>query len=111
MAKTQGKVNIPKEFKIKGKTWRVEYVWRLKHDDGEDCDGLCRPSDRTILLKHGLKDEKWITFLHEYVHAVLYEAHITAHEGGIDGIVEEVVCDAVADALDNNFTFRWKRQR
>lgn len=103
-------MNLRKEFYVKGKEWRLEYRWSLKAPDGERVRGLCDFDSRTIYLDRlVLKEEKWSVFLHELVHAILYEAHL--HDGtGLELNTEEIICEAMTDALENLFTMRWKRQ-
>jgi hypothetical protein len=101
-------MNIPKSFHIKGKLWTVEYKWGLR-DEGDLVDGLCVFTDRTIYLRRELlKEEKPMAFLHELIHAVLYECHL--HQaGGLSDESEEIICDGVADVLTTLFTMRFKR--
>jgi len=95
-------MRIPKRFKIKGKTWRVVYRKRLR-EDGEPCRGLCVFDDRTIKLQLGMGDlEAENIFLHELVHAALFEAHLDENSG-LHAKTEEIVCDAVADVLTTAF--------
>lgn len=55
-------------------------------------------------------EEKEEVFLHELIHAALFEAHL--HDGsGLGGETEEIVCDAVSDLFTSLFTLRWKRQK
>lgn len=101
---------IPTEFEVKGKTWKVEYKWRLEEPGIGQCNGLCDFSKRTIYIDRLLpKEDKPKVFLHELGHAILHEAHL--HEqGGIDGIVEEVAVDAYADTLISLFDLKWRRR-
>ena len=109
-------MRIPKEFIIKGKLWSVEYKWNLTDKDPggppQRMDGLCVVSRRVIQLDRALpKEEKWPVFLHEYVHAVLFEAHISGLDGPAGDYIEEVICEALADAFVTSFHVRWKRKR
>lgn len=101
-------MKIPKEFYIKGKLWRVEYKWRLHDPEHGLCNGLCDFDARTIYIDRLIpKEDKAGVFLHEYIHAVLHEAHL--HEsGGIAGIIEEVVCASISEAFTSNFNLKWK---
>lgn len=103
-------MKIPKEFLIKGKTWKVEYKWRLHDDNHGACNGLTDPATRTIYLDKMLpKVEKPGVFLHELNHAILHEAHL--HEsGGVDGFVEEAIVSSIADVYMSLFDLKWKRK-
>lgn len=105
-------MRIPKQFKLKGKNWRIVYEVDPKADDGTVCDGMCDFDTRTIILDSNLKGKKRkATFLHELFHVVVHEAHINP---GVrfSGGVEEVLCDAFADLLTTSFTgFKWKKRK
>lgn len=99
-------MRIPKEFTIKGKTWKVEYKWGLKSGN-EMIDGLCDPNERTIFIRRELlKDEKPHIFLHEFFHAVFFEAHLSYNDGWVPDLVEEIICDALALSIKENFKLR-----
>ena len=109
-------MKIPKSFRLKGKKWTVEYKWNLtdREDDGFKikCDGLCVYQTRTIFIEHSMpRVDKWPVFLHELVHAILFEAHISGLDGPAGNMLEEVIADAVADGMNDLFSIRWKRQR
>lgn len=102
-------MKIKKTFLIKGKEWSVDYKWGLRQD-GDLLDGLCTFPDRLITLRRELSaDEKASAFLHELIHAVLFEAHISS-PGSMPEVIEEVVCDSVAATLLELFELRWKRK-
>jgi hypothetical protein len=103
-------MRIPSEILVKGKRWTIGYKWGLT--DGHDLvDGLCNLSDRTIFIRRELKkEEKWPIFLHELIHAILFEAHLS-EDGGISGFPEEVVCSAIADVFSTLFDIRLKRRQ
>lgn len=101
-------MKIPKEFKIKGKTWRIEYKWGLR-DGKEFLSGLCDPNTRTIYIDRAIpKDEKPAVFLHEFFHAVFFEAHLSYNDGWVDNLVEEIMCDALQSSVLDNFALRLK---
>lgn len=110
-------MRIPKTFMIRGKRWKVEYKWNLMDRDNKDdenikCDGLCDPDKRTIFLERSiLRVDKWPIFLHELVHAILFEAHISGLDGPAGDFIEEVICDSIETTFDDLFKFRWKRQQ
>lgn len=103
-------MKIRKHYLIKGKEWTTEFRWSLKASDGERVRGLCDYSTRTIYLDRLMAaEEKEEVFMHELIHAALFEAHL--NEGsGLGGETEEIVCDAISDLLTTLFTLRWKRQ-
>ncbi len=104
-------MRIPKEFRLKGHNWSVEYKWNL-HDGNEKMDGLCLMTRRVIQLDRGMsRDEKWPVFLHELVHAILFEAHVSGLDGPAGELLEEVICDAIAGDFSDLFNFRWKRRK
>lgn len=89
-------MKIPSSIMIKGNKWFVKVKKNLKLDD-DSVNGLCDPDVNTIFLDSELKDtERLRVYLHELVHAILHDAHISGHKGGVDGIVEEVICDAIS---------------
>lgn len=109
-------MKIPKQFYLKGKKWTVGYKWNLtdKDDDGPaiKVDGLCDSEKRQIWIERSIpRVDKWPVFLHELVHAILFEAHISGLDGPAGDMLEEVICEAVAYGLDDLFNIRWKRQR
>ena len=103
-------MRIPKEFVIKGKTWVVEYKWGLYEGDVK-LDGLCTYQGRIIQIERGLsKSDKWPVFLHEFVHAVLHESHISGLDGYAGEFLEEIICESLANVFNDCFTMRWKRR-
>lgn len=99
-------MKIPKQIKLKGKTWDIDYKWGLR-EENELLDGLCIFKDRKILLRRELLSvEKPSVFLHEFIHAVIYESHLLAHIGDTE---QEVLCDAIAETLLENFTIKPKK--
>lgn len=103
-------MRIPKQFKLKGKLWKVAYKDNLK-EDGEELDGLCVFSTRTIWLDSSLRGKKKKSvFLHELFHVVIHEAHINPGVRFSEGI-EEVFCDAFSDVMVSLFNLKWKKQR
>lgn len=103
-------MRIPKHFELNGYEWRVEYKWSLKDDTGVRCDGLCDPTRRVIYLdKLMTRTQKFSTFLHEFIHAVFSEAHISDSGLFKDG-AEEIACRALELKLQEYFTIRWKRR-
>ena len=104
-------MNIPSTFYIKGKLWTVEYKWGLRGDDEVLLDGQCVTENRTIQIDRGIpKRDKWLVFLHEFIHAVLHESHVSGLDGSAGEFLEEIICESVANVLNDCFTIRWKRR-
>lgn len=105
-------MRIPKEFIIRGETWRVEYKWRLTYRNSPVV-GLCDPDIRTIFIDRSLsKEEKWWTFVHEFIHAVLDEYKL-----GINSKIpyrklldehEEEIIQALESEFKSNFKMKWR---
>jgi hypothetical protein len=103
-------MKLKKEFYVKGKLWRLEYVWGLRHMD-EKMDGLCVSAERIIKLERSLsKEYKFEVFLHELVHAIIFESHIAGLDGPSGELIEEIICDSVADVFNDIFNMRFKRK-
>jgi len=65
----------PSRLSICGTPWRFKEVEQPISHDGELCDGLCDDDTKTVLIKKSLPPPyKLETILHEYSHAVGYEA-------------------------------------
>lgn len=102
-------MRIPKAITIYGKRWTTNYKWNLFDDEGNRCDGLCCKKTRTITLDRYLKDtEKTSTYLHELLHAVLYELKI--NQTSLDSDVEEIIVAGIEEFIMENFTFRLKKK-
>ncbi len=104
-------MRIPRQFKLKGKLWKVTYEPNLKADDNSLCDGLCDFDTRTVVLDSALKGrKKKSVFLHELFHVLIHEAHINP---GVrfSGGLEEVLADAFADLLITSFSLKWKKRK
>lgn len=85
----------------------MEYKWGLT-EGGEIINGLCDFGQRTIYIRRELlKDEKPQVFLHELIHAALFECHL--YDGGLDPKIEEIICEGIADVFTTLFTMRFKR--
>lgn len=100
-------MRIPKTILVKGKRWKIFYKWNLMDDDGCKCDGLCEYKARVIWLDRSLlKSEKVQTFLHELVHALIYELHLNT---SLPGEVEEVLAEGISQYFLEIFNMRLKR--
>lgn len=100
-------MRVPKEIFIKGNLWKIEYKWRLSQD-GKLCDGLTDISNRVIYLSHGLGEEKFSIFLHEYCHAIM--AEVGLYHTKLDEATEEIICHNLSEELVKSFIFRKKRR-
>lgn len=101
-------MRIPKRFKLSGSDWRVEYKWKLVDEDGNEALGLCDYANRVIYLDRlESRDSKFATFFHEFIHAVLHEAHLT-NSGLFHPGTEEIVCRALEERILESFNVRWK---
>lgn len=84
-------------------TWRVEYKWGLQYR-GALCDGLCDKENRVIYLRRELsKEEKFSTFVHEFIHAVFAELEPDIDLWPED---EETITNGLTEALLVNFKMR-----
>lgn len=100
-------MRIPKHIDVKGKRWKISYKWNLADDDGTKCDGLCEYKTRTIWLDRAIpKSERPQVFLHELVHALIYELHLT---DGLPNELEEVLAEGFSQYFLETFNVRLKR--
>lgn len=100
-------MRVPKSILIKGKRWKVNYKWNLRDDDNHPCDGLCEYKIRTIWIDRALpKAERPQTFLHEIIHALIYELHLNT---SLPSEVEEVLAEGISQYLFEIFNMRLKR--
>jgi Zn-dependent peptidase ImmA (M78 family) len=89
---------IKKKYIIKGEVWRV--VWkksvRLEY---EPCYGLCDYMKRIIYLEKGMsrRQERQV-FLHEFIHAVMFELHLE-----LGTIVDEAIAEGLSQAILSHF--------
>ena len=105
-------MKIPKQFEIRGKTWRIEYKWRLTYNKAQVL-GLCDFDTRTIYIDRGIdKETKFSTFLHEWLHAVLheYECGMDNKQSPITRDQEEDIIHAIETELVGAFKLRFARQ-
>lgn len=101
-------MKIPKSITIAGKLWKTVYVNGLKDSEGLN-DGLCDYDERIIYLRKELpKKLKPSVYVHELIHAILYELHLSANDGWPGGLIEEVICDGMTTALLDNFQLKKK---
>jgi Zn-dependent peptidase ImmA (M78 family) len=95
-------MELPKQFRLKGKLWKVVLVKQLVHEDGTKCYGICDTDTRVIHIEKNLNPaERFNAFLHELCHAMIHEAHID--ETLLDGKIEEILCEAFADIFTHDF--------
>jgi uncharacterized protein YjaZ len=89
---------IKKKYCIKGEIWRV--VWKKSvRLDFEPCYGLCDYEKRIIYLEKGMsrRQENQI-FLHEFIHAVMFELHLE-----LGTIVDEAIAEGLSQAILGHF--------
>lgn len=105
-------MRIPKKFKVKGTTYKVELVRNLHSADNQKCDGLSDLDKGVIYLDRKLKgDHKRSVFFHEVFHVIVHEAHINVGVRFSEGI-EEVFCDAFSSFVMTSFTdLKWKKEK
>lgn len=108
-AKTKGGGRVPKELDVRGQRWQVHYKWGLRDEDGELCDGLCDAKNRKIWLSHGLGDDKFEIFMHEYVHAIL--AEVGLYHTSLTKDQEEAICHNVGADIVKQFILRKRPQK
>lgn len=102
-------MKIPKNIKIYGKNWAIDYKWNLKDDEGNNLEGLCCFEKRLITIDRLLtKEKKFSVFLHELFHAILFELKIK--QTSLSSDVEEIIVEGFADFLTSNFDIRSKKK-
>jgi len=100
-------MRIPKQIDVLGKKWKVSYRWRLLDGDIK-CDGLCCHTSRTIFIDRSTaKADRPQIFLHELLHAVLFEAKLTDAES-FSCEIEEILVEVVSSYLLDTFAIRLK---
>ena len=105
-------MKLRKEFYIKGQKWQLAYKWGLRDSEGERMLGLCHCASRIIEIERAIpQEEKLEIFLHEFLHAIIFESHLSGLSGAEGELVEEVLCDAIASVFVDNFTLRWSGKR
>lgn len=101
-------MRIPKEVSILGHTWIISYKWNLTFKK-QKIAGLCEPLTRTISIDRALtKEEKTATFMHEFMHAVLYEYQIGHNHHRISMAKEESLIEALESEILDKFKLRFK---
>jgi len=92
-AKVGDAMKIPKEIKILGVPWIIKQKTYLKHD-GEKVNGVCHFDIKEIYIERKLpKDVLEKTYLHELMHAFLYESSL---EEPLKPEYEETLVEALA---------------
>jgi Zn-dependent peptidase ImmA (M78 family) len=79
-------------------------------------DGLLDPVARTIFIDRSLsKEDKFWTFLHEFIHAVFESNDIGHNSSNKDRLMstehEEDLISALEAELKSNFSLRWRKMR
>jgi len=92
---------IPKKISILGTEYKIEYRWRPLVE-GVHCDGFCKLEEKKIVLDRALKESKRQVFLHEVLHAVLFEAGISRSFTAKQQDIEEQIVDCLSRFIDNS---------
>ena len=102
-------MRIPKQINVLGKKWLIKYKWNLS-DEEIKCDGLCCYRSRTIFIDRSLpKVDRPQTFLHELLHAIIYEAKLhNADSFTVE--VEEIMVETISSYIMDKFSMRLKRK-
>ncbi len=104
-------MRVPKAFELRGKQWQVAYKWNLTYRQA-NVFGLCDFDLRTIWIDRSLsREDKFWTFLHEYLHAVMDEHGVGQHalpkSRAITSDQEEDIIHAIEQELRAHFRIRW----
>ncbi len=98
-------MKVPREFLLKGKLWTTRYT------RGMSSDGNTNQITRTIDLRWELsKEEKLETFIHEFVHASLFELHLSGPSDALPEKTEEIICTGLADIICSTFELKLKKE-
>ena len=69
--------DYPKTLKIKDALWEVKFVSEIEKGGKYETLGLCDPYDQIIYIRlRQTRKERFMTFLHELVHAMDHEYKI-----------------------------------
>jgi hypothetical protein len=89
---------------VRGTKWKIKFVKRMPPGEDDAC-GLCDTEAHIIYIKKGMKpDVTMETFLHEYMHALMFE--IGLHEE-FSKEIEHTIVVALSRDMKNSKTF-WK---
>jgi Zn-dependent peptidase ImmA (M78 family) len=104
---------IPKTFAINGSIWNVEYKWNLTYNK-QPVDGLCDPVSKTIFIDRSLsKEDKFWTFVHEWMHAVLEENGIGHNSEDPDNKLttdqEDRIIATFEAEIKRSFNIKWRK--
>lgn len=108
-------MKIPRQITIHGHKWKIAYKWNLRLGDENSrvdrCDGLCDLEAKTIFLDRGLtEDERPKVFMHELLHAIIFEANLH-HAESLSEEVEEILVETIGRFLIDKFHMRLKRSK
>lgn len=102
-------MKLPKKVLIEGIEWMIVRKWRIV-SEGTECDGLCVHDKHEIWVLHGLEEaEAFRIFIHEYLHAILYEKGI--YLTGLSDEAEEMIVHGISKELCQSFNLKMKTQR
>lgn len=100
-------MKIKDKYTIKGHEWRVIFLDQV---DEEDSMGECECTNRIIYIKDGLEEEEEVaTFLHELLHAIMFESGI--HCTSVSSDVQEIICENISLELARLFKVQSKSPR
>lgn len=103
-------VRVPKHINVYGKRWTVSYKWNLQNSNGERADGLCDTATRIIWIDRLVeKPARKSVFLHELLHAILFELKIG--QTSLNCEVEEIIVTGIEEYLIENFNMRLKNAK
>lgn len=93
-----------RSFKINGNKWKIKMA---KLD--ADIDGETDQTQRTVTLSTALAEKDYTrVFVHEFMHAMLFELHLSGPTGVLNEDIEEIICEGVTNILLSNFDIQWK---
>jgi len=100
------KDKLLKKVQVFGEIYSINYQ-NLLFENGELCFGTCCTKTKTITIEKNLdQDERQITFLHEFIHAIIHESGLNTTSLSSD--VQEVICENIAKQLVKRFEILWK---
>lgn len=85
------KARLPKTTKISGTKWRVVTKRTVRHEDGEECEGLCHFDHHLIEVSVSSEDEFTIlcNFWHELCHGIIHESGVDLDDNTEHAIIKQ----------------------
>jgi len=97
-------MKLPKKINVKGREYKIQMVGTDKIGSNW---GQCNVQDGIISINNSAKGRMLrITFLHEYMHALLCELGI---DQAISAQLNEILAEGIASSIDNNFMLRLRK--